>query len=69
MPDTEDQLVALDAAIASGVMEVQFNGRVVRYQTIDNMLKARAILASRLGTNRPFRLAVVNKMGHSSESG
>lgn len=69
MADTEDQLVALDAAISSGVLSVTFNGRTVTYQRIDDMLKARAILATRLGTNRPYRVGVTNKMGWSTETG
>jgi hypothetical protein len=34
------QLEALQAAIASGVTEVRFQDRTVRYATIDQMIKA-----------------------------
>lgn len=44
---TQEQLDALDAAIASGTLAVRFaDGRMVTYQSIDAMLKARAVMAS-----------------------
>ena len=63
MADTQAQLDALDAAIASGVLSVTFNGRTVQYQSTESLLQARAVLAARLNptTTRTYRLAVVSK--------
>jgi len=38
---TKADLDALDLAIASGTLEVEFDGRRQRYQTTDAMIKAR----------------------------
>jgi hypothetical protein len=42
---TQTQLDALDAAIARGVLTVRYADREVTYQSIDAMLKARAVMA------------------------
>lgn len=38
---TQSDLDALDQAIASGTLEVEFDGRRQRFQTTDALLKAR----------------------------
>lgn len=45
----QSDLDALDANIASGVMTTRFaDGREVRYQSLDHMLKARQVMANQL---------------------
>lgn len=39
-------LEALDAAIATGELTVEFNGRRVTYRSVDELLKARQHVAS-----------------------
>jgi roadblock/LC7 domain-containing protein len=48
MAFTRDQLNALDAALADGVLEYRHNGRQVRYHSKDEMLKVRATMVSEL---------------------
>lgn len=67
MADTQAQLDALDAAIASGVQTVTFNGRTVTYHSMADLLRARSMLAARLGTSQTSRLAVTSKMGPADE--
>lgn len=45
MAVTQAQLDALDAAIAAGNTEVTSGDKTLRYQTIDEMLAARAAIA------------------------
>lgn len=66
--DTQAQIDALDAAIATGILTVTFNSRTVTYQSISDLLKARALIAGRLGSNQPYRVAQTNKMGASTEN-
>ncbi len=50
MSFTTDDLVTLNAAIASGVMSVRYqDGRSVTYQSIDAMLRVRDLIRSELG--------------------
>lgn len=48
MAVTQAQLDALNAAIAGGLLEVRSGEKVVRYQTVDDLLAARAALARQL---------------------
>jgi hypothetical protein len=43
---TQTDLDALDSAIASSELEVQLEGRRVRYRSTDELLKARAHVAA-----------------------
>lgn len=45
---TQAQLDALDVAIASGTTEVRHGDKVIKYQTTDALLSARAALARAL---------------------
>lgn len=59
MPITPSDLQALDRAIASSELEVQFADRRVRYRSVDEMLRARAhleqLLAQEQGSRRRYR--------------
>lgn len=55
---SQTDLDALDTAIASSELEVQLEGRKVRYRSTDELLKARAHVAGVLagiGTGAPRR--------------
>lgn len=45
---TASDLVAIEAAIASGALSVQFSDRRVQYRTMDELLKARAIIKAQV---------------------
>lgn len=51
---TQSDLDSLDSAIASGVLEVRLEGRLFKYQTMDDLLKAREYVSG-----------VVNSAGRS----
>lgn len=42
------QYVALKEAIASGELSVQYNGRRIQYRSLDEMLRAKALMESEL---------------------
>lgn len=42
---SQDNLDAIDAAIASGQLRLTFDGRTVEYRSIDDLIKARAHVA------------------------
>ena len=48
MAFTQTQLDALEAAIASGTLEVRLGDKLVRYQTINEMVVARNIIKNQL---------------------
>lgn len=48
MAFTTDQLAAVDAAIASGELRVSFNGRDVTYRSMNDLVKARQLIAAEL---------------------
>lgn len=62
MAFTQADLDAIDQAIASGVLRVQFADRSVTYQSIADLLQARSIMAAQIaaanGTpvNRQYRV-------------
>lgn len=45
---TNDDLAAIDRAIASGELTVRTNDRLVTYRSIDELLKARELVVSSL---------------------
>ena len=53
MAFTQDQLTALEAAIASGTLEVRIGDKMVRYQSIADMIKARDLVRDQLDTGLP----------------
>lgn len=46
---TQTDLDALDAAIATGARRVTYDGHTVEYHSMDDMLKARAMMRRALG--------------------
>jgi hypothetical protein len=45
---TQAHLDAIDEAIAGGYAEVRYDDKTVRYQSMSDMLKARALIANSL---------------------
>ncbi len=65
---TQNDLAALDAAIASAELEVQIDGKRVRYRSTDELLKAREhvaqVVRSATGTQRAsFRYRFTTQRG------
>lgn len=52
---TQNDLDALDAAIATAELEVEIEGRRVRYRTTEQLLQARAHVAAVLANGSPAR--------------
>lgn len=48
MAFTQAQLDALDEAIASGELRVQYSDKAVQYRSLDEMLKLRTLMAGEL---------------------
>lgn len=72
MSFTQNQLDAINAAISSGSLVVEFNGKRVQYRSIDDLIKARnlirnemiaeGIIADNRNSNRgPASLAVFGR--------
>jgi hypothetical protein len=55
---TTADLAALDQAIASGYLKVRYEDKEVTYQSIDQMLKARAFAAAQLDQSRVSTIKV-----------
>jgi hypothetical protein len=62
---TQDQLDALDAAIANGTLSVEYADKKVTYRSLDEMLKIRAAMQKALGqTTRSTRIQMIVDKGH-----
>lgn len=46
---TDDDLKAIEAAIASGALRVEYNDRTVVYRSIEDLMKARELIMRALG--------------------
>lgn len=55
---TQAHLDAIDEAIAGGYAEVRYDDKTVRYQTMGDMLKARALIASSLAAASAPRVRI-----------
>ena len=53
MAYTISQLATIEEAIASGTLRVEIDGRVVVYQSLDQLLKLRDIMKAELGVATP----------------
>ncbi len=45
---TQAHLTAIEEAIAGGYLEVRYDDKVVKYQSMSDLLKARTLIASKL---------------------
>jgi len=71
MAFTQDQLDALDAAIASGTKRVKYADKEVEYQSLEQMLRIRGLMIDELGLNKPViteQLTSYNKGVYPDES-
>lgn len=50
---TQAHLTAIEEAIAGGYLEVRYDDKVVKYQSMSDLLKARSVIASSLSTAAP----------------
>lgn len=58
---TQAHLTAIEEAIAGGYLEVRYDDKVVKYQTMGDLLKARALIASKLNTEAsPMRKVYIS---------
>ena len=52
---TQAHLSAIEEAIAGGYLEVRYDDKIVRYQTMGDLLKARALILSKVSNASPMR--------------
>lgn len=52
---TQAHLAAIEEAIAGGYLEVRYDDKVVRYQSMGDLLKARALIAAQVNQATPMR--------------
>lgn len=57
---TQAHLAAIEEAIAGGYLEVRYDDKVVRYQSMGDLLKARALIASKVNEATPMRKVYVS---------
>jgi hypothetical protein len=55
MAYTQTQLIALEAALASGTLRVTFEGRSIEYRSVDELKKAIAEVKAGLAAADPTR--------------
>lgn len=61
---TQDNLTALDAAIAQGVTQVMYGNKLVIYRSLNEMLQLRNVMKQELGLNTaPTRLFASHSKG------
>jgi hypothetical protein len=58
MAYTTSQLQALQDAVASGTLSVEFEGKKVTYRSLDDMQRVIAIIQADLGTPAPTRFSL-----------
>lgn len=56
MAFTQEQLSALEAAIAEGTLVVQYADKRVQYRSLDEMIRIRDIMKTELGTGKTRRV-------------
>lgn len=55
MAYTQQQLDALEAAIAEGALKVEYGDKKVEYRSLNEMIRIREIMRADLGTLKPRR--------------
>ena len=55
---TQAHLTAIEEAIAGGYLEVRYDDKVVRYQSMSDLLKARSLIASSLAAASAPRVRI-----------
>jgi thiamine monophosphate synthase len=57
MAFTQDQLDSLEEALASGALTVKYRDKEVTYRSLNEMLKLRDMIATKLGKKTPGAVA------------
>lgn len=57
---TQAHLAAIEEAIAGGYLEVRYDDKVVRYQSMGDLLKARALIAAQVNQAAPMRKVYIS---------
>ena len=63
MAFTRSDLDVIDAAIASGALKVKYKDREVQYQSLTDLLTAKALIAKELGVGGRRYVYPVNSKG------
>lgn len=57
---TQAHLAAIEEAIAGGYLKVRYDDKEVTYQTMGDLLKARALIAAQVNQASPMRKVYVS---------
>lgn len=57
---TQAQLDALEAMIAGGVLESEYDGKRIKYRSMPELIRARDIVKNGLGSSATTRITHVN---------
>lgn len=60
---SQEQLTALDEAIAQGVLEVKYADKTVTYRSLNEMMRIRSLMLSSVSSKRPSRRLAVHSKG------
>jgi hypothetical protein len=67
MPFSNEDLIALDKAIASGALSVKYGDKMKTFRSVEELLKARELVSSELaqaaGTSGPKQVRTVTSKG------
>jgi len=58
---TNEQLQALEEAIAQGALTIEFNGKRITYRSLDEMMRLRDQMKKSLGNTQPGATTVYTK--------
>ena len=61
---TEAGLAAIEEAIADGILEVRYDDKWVKYRSLDEMLRIRDLIRSRLGSGTRSRKYFTTQRGY-----
>ena len=65
---TSTDLTNIESAIARGQKKVQINGRMIEYQTIADMLKARDVIKQELGDQAATTAGVTRPLSYRART-
>ncbi|QZA80191.1 phage head-tail joining protein [Deefgea piscis] len=66
MAVTQAQLDALDGAIATGELEVEYDGKRIKYRSIDELMKARNFVFGQIAQQSPSTITPTSAVAEFS---
>lgn len=69
MAFTQDQLDAIEEAIASGTLEVQYSDKKITYRSLNDLLRTRDLIARKLGQANATNARLYPELSKGTECG